>query len=157
VLAAIAAQSTRVGPRAPGFWLPDAGGRLVALSDYAGNPILITFWGPAVFESARSLSALRELAEGSEVTCIAICVDRDRAAMRPFVDEAGPNVVMLWDRGRHFGEGGYSNDSPAAVAYEVGQLPATFVLDDRRRLADTIWGEVSADRLCREVAKAREQ
>ena len=64
---------------------------------------------------------------------------------------------MLWDRGRHYGEGGYSNDSPAAVAYEVGQLPTTFVLDGQRRLADTVRGEASADRLRLRVAKVREQ
>ena len=152
VLAAIASQSFRDGPRAPGFWLPDAHGRLVALSDHAGRPVVLTFWGPGVSDSARSLSALGDVAAELDITCIAICVDRDPAAMRPFRHDAGGKVVMLWDRGRHFGDGGYSDDSPTAVAYEVRSLPATFILDRQRRLADTIVGNVSLDRLRAEVS-----
>ena len=88
-------------------------------------------------DSARYLSTLRDLTTGldsSGITRIAICVDRDPAAMRPFLHYAGPDVVMLWDRGRHFGEGGYADDSPTAVAYEVSVLPTTFILDRQRRL-----------------------
>jgi len=160
VLAAIASQSCRTGPRAPGFWLPDARGRLLALSDYAGRPAVIAFWGPAVSESARYLSSLRELTTGldsSGITRIAICVDPDPAAMRPFRQDAGPSVVMLWDRGRHFGEGGYWDDSPTAVAYEVTALPTTFILDRRCRLVRTIQGDVSLDRLRAEVTRVLER
>lgn len=157
VLASMAGQTYRNGPRAPGFWLTDDRGRLVALSDYAGRPIVISFWGPAVPESARVLPALRELASEFDMTCIAISVDRDGAAMRPFRTDAGPNVVMLWDRGRHFGEGGYSDDSPMAVAYEVKTLPATFLLDSERHLEETLGEEIGLERLRAKVAGVIEQ
>jgi len=155
VLAAIAAQSSHRDPRAPGFWLPDAHGRRVALSDYAGRPVALTFWGPAAANSVHALSLLRGLAaefRSSGLVCIAVCVDRDSAAMRPFLRDGGSDVVMLWDRGRHFGDGTYLGDSPAAVGYEVTHLPATFILD-RDRSIQYVLSEIPPDRVREKVAQ----
>jgi len=157
ILSAIAAQSCLADPRAPGFWLPDAHGRLIALSDHTNRPIVLTFWGPAVGESAGSLMLIRDLAaefRSLGLARIAVCVDRDRAAMQPFMGDAGSDTVMLWDRGRHFGDGTYAGDSPAAVAYDVGELPTTFILDRERRVTGRIIGDASPDRVRAEVTRA---
>ena len=139
VLAAMAAQSIHGAERAPGFWLPDENGRLVGMSDFAGHPVLLAFWGPAVSASAQMLPVLGRLAKElgpRGLACIAISVDRDPASLRPFAAEAGPGVTMLWDRGRHFGEGTYGADSPMAVAYDVPELPAVYLLDRERRVVE---------------------
>jgi len=136
ILAAMQSQSVHADDRAPGFWLRDERGRLAGMSDFAGHPVILTFWGPAAPDSAQALSDLRKIAGEhgpSGVRCVAVCVDADVAAMGPFAREAG-EVVMLWDRGRHFGEGVYHRDSPLAVAYDVTGLPAVYVLDRQRRV-----------------------
>jgi len=138
VLAAIAGQSATEGRRAPGFWLPDADGKLVGRSDFDGRPVVMAFWGPGAPESARSLSLLAALADrhrASGLAAIAICLDRDAATIGPFGGDAQSDVVVLWDRGRHFGDGLEWSDSPAAVAYGIGSVPAFVLLDRERRLA----------------------
>ncbi|MFB3882480.1 MAG: peroxiredoxin family protein [Armatimonadota bacterium] len=137
ILSAVQSQSLEADARAPGFWLRDAHGRFVGLNDFAGHPVVLLFWGPAVTSSAALLSDLREVAKEFDargVRCLAVCVDRDPAAMRPFAAEVGPRVTMLWDRGLHFGQGGYADDSPLAVSYGVTELPSVYLLDSSRRL-----------------------
>lgn len=160
VLAAMASQSIHSDPRAPGFWLADQSGRLVGMSDFAGRPVLLAFWGPAVSDSAQVLPALGSMSKEfgpRGLACIAISVDRDPATLSPFVGEAGPGVAMLWDRGRHFGEGTYEVDSPMAVAYDITALPAMFLLDRDRRVVMQAPTELSAEWLRRQVRRIVER
>jgi hypothetical protein len=60
---------------------------------------------------------------------------------------------MLWDRGRHFGDGLEWSDSPAAIAYEVTEVPTTFVLDRERRVARVLPGEAFLTQLEAAVAE----
>jgi peroxiredoxin len=155
ILAAMQSQSVHADERAPGFWLRDERGRLVGMSDFAGHPVILTFWGPAAPDSAQALSDLRKIAGEygpSGLRCVAVCVDPDAAAMGPFAREAG-EVVMLWDRGRHFGEGVYQRDSPLAVAYDVTELPAVYVLDRERRVRAQTSAGVSLQWLRHELVK----
>jgi len=151
-LAAIASQTGLKDRRAPGFWLPDSRGRLVGLNDFAGRPVVLAFWGPGSPTSARRLLFLEELAaefQAQKLACIAVCLDRDAAALIPFVREVGQNVVILWDRGRHFGDSLEWSDSPVAVSYGVSEVPSVFFLDRDRRWVDEMRGEVELDDLRR--------
>jgi peroxiredoxin len=150
VLSAIASQTCVRERRAPGFWLPDAQGRLVGLNDLQGRPVLLAFWGPAAPDSARALEVLSELAskhapEG--LASVGVCLDRDAAAVRLFSREMDGHVVMVWDRGRHFGDGLEWSDSPLAIAYEVTGVPTAFLLDRERRVVGRWQGEESLDQL----------
>ncbi len=137
ILAAIATQAVSEGDPAPGFWLSDAGGNLVGLSDFDGRPVVLAFWGPGAPNSVRLLPALDALAgrhSGAGLATVAVCLDRDAAAIRPFAGELRNDVVLLWDRGRHFGDGLEWSDSPLTVAYDVRSVPTVVVLDRQRRI-----------------------
>lgn len=140
ILTAISHQSPVSGSRAPGFWLPERGGKLVGLSDYQGRPVLLAFWGPSSPESAQILGVLKTLAARyrDRLHCVAVCVDRDSATLAPFAREAGPEVAMLWDRGTHFAPGQLWANSPAATAYAVEQAPTLFLIGPDRRLVQTV-------------------
>ncbi len=148
ILSAIQSQSLGGDGHAPGFWLQDAEGRLVGLNDFVGHPVVLVFWGPAVTSSALVLSELEQLAQEfapSGLRCIAVCVDRDPAAMRPFAREVGSEVTVLWDRGRHFGQDTYAADTPLAVAYDVTELPTAYLLDANRRVVGQTSGQLDRE------------
>jgi peroxiredoxin len=137
VLSAISGQTATTGSRAPGFWLPDAGKRIVGLSDFSGESVVLAFWAPAVPASAHLLPALDEVAHryGAEgVRCVAVCVDKDSATLAPFAREVSPAVTMLWDQGRHFNAAQVLLDSALANAYGVEQADVVFVVDGDRVL-----------------------
>lgn len=142
VLSAIAAQRAQVGERAPGFWLPDARGRLVGLSDFAGRPAVLAFWAPGAPASADVLGALTALANRHReagLGCLAVALDRDAAAGRAFAREHS-GVVVLWDRGQHYGDGEQWSDTPLGMAYEVKQVPTVLLLDRQRRVVERLEG-----------------
>lgn len=159
ILAAISMQTGLEDRLAPGFWLPDPGGRLVAMSDFGRRPAIVYFWGPAWPDSARGLRDLELAVQDvgpQNVTGIAVCLDRDAAAQRPFRREVGRDVVMLWDRGRHFGGGegtADSPESPLAIAYDITEVPTTFVLDANRRLVARLTGEFQPGSVRRALAE----
>lgn len=137
LLSAMAGQTAAKDRRAPGFWLPDANGRLVGLDDLSGRVVVLAFWGPAEADSAGVLDELGEIAQAyapEEVACVAVCVDRDAAAMGPFAREVGRDVVMVRDRGWHYGDGQDWSDSPLAVSYGITEVPTVLLLDRERTL-----------------------
>ncbi len=148
VLAAMASQTSERHRRAPGFWLPDPNGRIVGLSDFFGRPVLLVFWGPGAPRSARALAVVREVAarhRDASLAAIAVCLDRDAETLGAFVPEAGDDVVLLWDRGRHFGDGLEWSDSPAAVSYEVTEVPTAVLLDQGHNIVQVFAGEDGLD------------
>jgi peroxiredoxin len=150
ILAAIASQAISEGDPAPGFWLPDKAGRLVGLSDFDGRPIVLAFWGAGAPKSVSVLPALDALASrysDAGLVPIGVCLERDAAAMLPFAGEVGKDVLLLWDRGRHFGDGLEWSDSPVAVAYDVRDVPTVILLDRRRHIAAVLTEQQALQRL----------
>ncbi len=148
VLAAMASQTSESHRRAPGFWLPNPNGRIVGLSDFSGRPVLLVFWGPGAPRSARAPAVLRELVarhRDATLAAVAVCLDRDAQTLDAFVPEAGDDVVLLWDRGRHFGDGLEWSDSPAAVSYEVTTVPTAVLLDQDHNIVEVLVGEDGLD------------
>lgn len=156
ILGAIAGQAISEGDPAPGFWLPDTGGKLVALSDFDGRPIVLAFWGASAPKSVDVLPALDALASrysDAGLVAIGVCLDRDAAAMLPFAGEVREDVVLLWDRGRHFGDGLEWSDSPVAVAYDVRAVPTVIILDRRRHIAAVLTERQALERLDSAVSR----
>jgi peroxiredoxin len=156
ILISVAGQSAHLERRAPGFWLPNLEGRTVGLSDFSDRPVVIAFWGPAAPKSARALAALRDLAlahEDAGLACIAVCLDRDAAAFRSFSRDVGDRVVMVWDRGRHYGDSLEWSDSPLTVAYGVQEVPSAFLIDRERLLVEELRGDDRFDVLPAAVSR----
>lgn len=160
ILMAMSQQSCLEGQRAPGFWLRDARGRFTALSDFSGRPAVLAFWSPAVPESARVLSVLDQVAgefPDQELAFLAVCLDRDAGTAGSFGREVSDRpgragVVVLWDRGHHFGRGTEWSDSPLAVCYDVSEVPAIFLLDRERTCVAQLIGDEGIARLPGSVA-----
>lgn len=160
VLAAVASQTVAQDGRAPGFWLRDSDGDLVGLSDFEGRVVVVAFWGPASAASAETLPLLNTLAEryaNRPVTILAICEDRDAAAFRSFAGELDDSVILVRDRGSHFGDGMEWSDSPVTVAYGIIDVPTVVVLDRERRIVEVLSGEETRARLDRTVARLLER
>jgi peroxiredoxin len=137
VLSAISGQTATTGSRAPGFWLPNASKRIVGMSDFDGQSVVLAFWAPAVPASAHLLPVLDAVARqyrAQGVRCVAVCVDKDSATVAPFAREVSPEVTMLWDRGRHFNAAQVLLDSALANAYGVEQADVVFLVDGDRVL-----------------------
>ena len=150
VLSAMASQTAVEDRGAPGFWLTDSEGRLVGLSDFRGRPVVLAFWGPAAPDSASALTLLDEVArdfQQHELACIAVLLDRDAAAMRLLGREGEDGVLLLWDRGRHFGDGMEWSDSPLAVSYGVTAVPTAFLIDQKGTLVARLHGESNLHRV----------
>ncbi len=150
VLAAIASQAIADDDPAPGFWLRDTRGNLVGLSDFDGRPVLLAFWGPASLEATRLLPSLDAVAgryADAGLCVLAVGLDRDPAAIAPFAGEVRGDVIVLWDCGRHFGDGLEWSDSPLTVAYDVRAVPTVFVLDRQRRIVATLTEQAALERL----------
>jgi peroxiredoxin len=159
VLGAIASQTVDGNGLAPGFWLRDSGGELVGLSDFEDSVVVLAFWGPASPESAEILPLLNTLADrhaGSSLAVLAICEDRDAATIGPFRGELSESVILLHDRGRHFGDGLDWSDAPVVVAYGITGVPTTIVLDRERRIAHTLGGMHTQAKLDRAVSRLLE-
>jgi peroxiredoxin len=156
VLAAIASQALDERGRVPGFWLRNSEGKVIGLSDFEEQVVVLAFWGPASAPSAGILAALNTLAEryaDRSVALLAVCEDRDAATIRSFRAELDASVILLWDRGRHFGDGMDWSDSPLTVAYQVTEVPTVVVIDRDQRIAETLRGEEGQARLDRTVAR----
>ncbi len=156
VLTAMSAQSALPGQRAPGFWLKNAGGDLTAMSDYRGRPAVVAFWSPAAPSSTAALKELGEIARepsDEDVALFAICLDRDAGAVRLFSGDTPEGVLLLWDRGQHFGRGSDWSDSPVATAYGVDEVPMMFLLDRKRTYITTLRGEAGLGRISRSLSE----
>ena len=156
LLSAVAAQTAAKDRRAPGFWLPDASGRLVGLDDLSGRIVVLAFWGPSAPDSARVLEGLGKIARAhapEEVACVAVCIDRDAAAMGPFAREVGGDVVMVRDRGWHYGDGQDWSDSPLAVSYGITEVPTVLLLDRERTLCSQWQGADAMVRVESSISK----
>ena len=159
VLAAIASQKVGGDGEAPGFWLRDSSGELVGLSDFEDSVIVLAFWGPASPKSAEILPLLNDLADRhaqDPLAVLAICEDRDAATIRSFQGEVRESVLVLHDRGRHFGDGLDWSDAPAVVAYDIRDVPTMVVLDRERRIAHTLTGMGAWPKLDRAVSRLLE-
>ncbi len=110
------------GKSAPDMPFTGADGREVALTDFAGRPLLVNFWAtwcvPCKIEMP-TLDALAEL-ESGKVTVIAIAQDlKGRAPVRAFFDQSDiVNLEPYTDKSnRVWGEIGGTPKLPTTILY----------------------------------------
>ena len=111
------------GKSAPDAPFTGADGREVALTDFAGRPLLVNFWatwcGPCKIEMP-TLDSLAEL-EAGKVTVIAIAQDlKGRGPVRAFFEQTGVvNLEPYTDRSnRVWGSIGGTPKLPTTILYD---------------------------------------
>lgn len=136
------------GPKvAAAFSLPALGasGQRVALSGYAGKPLVVNFFaswcGPCKTETPRLAAFYR--AEHGKVAIVGLDENDTQANALSFTHADKVSYPV-----------GFDPEMTAASAYEVGALPQTFFLDARHRVVDRIFGAVTQAELDKGIALA---
>lgn len=112
----------RRGERAPAFSLPDLDGRSMALSNFRGEPVLLTFWGtwcgPCVAEADLFDKLQREL--GTRLIVLGLDVADDPKVLQHFLQLRPLSYSILL-------AGEFT--SPIPKTYDLGALPLTVLID----------------------------
>ena len=112
------------GRRAPGFELPDVDGNLHTLDEYDdGKKVLVTFatWCGCAYELP-GWQALRDELADDGLQVIAVAIDDDAEAVRPFTE--GIDIPVLVDR-----------DHVLTERYAISNVPTVVWIDEQDRIA----------------------
>jgi len=132
-------ESPLIGKPAPQFTLKRAGGNnSIDLTSFRGKPVVVNFWAtwcapcweehPILNETSRTL--------GDRVQFVGVVFQDDEAKILEFLAQRGaayPTVID--DRGK------------TAIAYGVGGVPETFILDANGSVVAKHDGPISAEQL----------
>lgn len=132
-------------PRASGERV--SGGSNLALSDFAGQVVVVNFWaswcGPCRVETPMLASAYNELSS-TGVAFLGVDVRDDRAAAAAFESEFGVGYPSIYD-----------GDAAIAAAWGVAAPPSTFVVAPDGKLRASIPGPIERSDLMCMVSAAR--
>jgi peroxiredoxin len=146
------AQSTKavlkpVGERreAPELGLQDSVSKQVSLKDYRGKVVVLDFWATWCHGCKEEMPWFAEFQRkyGDEgLSVIGVSLDDDGwKVVKPFIEKtAVPYRIVL------------GNDS-TAKAYEIGNMPDTFLIDREGRIAATYVGVVDRNDLEKNIQK----
>ena len=138
---------TAPAPAAPAFSLPVLGhsGQKVALSDYAGRPLIVNFFAswcePCKKETPLLATFYRT--ERGKVAIVGLDENDVLSNAMSFTRADGVGYPVGWDP-----------QLTAASAYGVSGLPQTFFLDARHRIVDRVFGAVTLTALQKGIARA---
>jgi len=112
--------ANRVGRPAPDFQLSTLDKKTIHLADLKGKVVVVNFWatwcGPCVAELPQLQKSSDAYKDNSSVVFIAVSVDENRAAVRPFIERNRLKMLVAYDDG-------------AAGRYQLDGVPATFIID----------------------------
>ncbi|OGF62272.1 hypothetical protein A2926_04250 [Candidatus Giovannonibacteria bacterium RIFCSPLOWO2_01_FULL_44_40] len=110
-----------LGSPVPFFELSDLSGRMVKITDFLGEPLIVTFWTTWNVASADQIKILDDyLAKNDEALfkIIAVSSQEDKSAVANFINRGGYKVRVLLDETGEAGE-----------KYEARNLPTTYFID----------------------------
>ena len=138
---------TAPAPAAPAFSLPVLGhsGQKVALSDYAGRPLIVNFFASwcEPCQKETPLLATFYRSEHGKVAIVGLDENDVLGSATSFTHKEGVSYPVGFDPG-----------VTAASAYGVAGLPQTFFLDARHRIVDRVFGAVTLADIHRGIALA---
>lgn len=114
-------------PVAPEFRLPDLDGKLVSLSEFRGQVVVVNFWAswcPACIEEMPSMQRGANWLKRFNGSFIAINVGESPQAVAVFLEKMNLKIPLLFDQ-----------QLETAERWNVSQLPVSFVIDPAGRIA----------------------
>lgn len=111
----------RVGKTAPDFALRLLDGRMVALSDFRGKPVLLNFWTtwcPACRVEMPYLESVFQREKEQGLTILAVDIEEIRDTVVQFTRQYGLSFPVALD-----------TSGDVARQYRVSTLPTTFLID----------------------------
>jgi cytochrome c biogenesis protein CcmG/thiol:disulfide interchange protein DsbE len=131
---------------APAFELPDADGKLVRLSDYKGQPLILHFWAtwcPYCKKLQPGLEAIAQQYAGQGLVLLAVSYNEDEGA--------DPRGVLL-QRGHHFKT--LVDGDAVARLYDVPGTPTTFFINRQGDIVGKTNTSKPADPVLQRLAEA---
>ncbi|MFQ5796161.1 MAG: TlpA family protein disulfide reductase [Candidatus Bipolaricaulia bacterium] len=125
-LGIIAVGSTRVGESAPDFALKDPDGKVVKLSDYRGQKVLVNFWAAWCSTCKVEMPYFEQVHQQGEVVVLGINVQESASDVQRFLEEElRVTYPLLLDP-----------TGEVSLGYNLFAMPTSFFIDESGR----IWG-----------------
>jgi cytochrome c biogenesis protein CcmG/thiol:disulfide interchange protein DsbE len=138
---------TAPAPAAPAFSLPVLGhsGQKVALSDYAGRPLIVNFFASWCEPCQQETPLLARFyrTEHGKVAIVGLDENDVLGSAMSFTRKEGVRYPV-----------GFDPEVIAASAYGVAGLPQTFFLNAKHRIVDRVFGAVTLADINRGIALA---
>jgi peroxiredoxin len=130
-------RSVQVGQAAPEFNMPTLDGKTISLSSLKGKYVMLDFWAswcqPCRQENPNVVKAYNKY-KNRNFTIVGISLDKDAAAWKQAVIQDG----LTWIHGSELND----FESPTVRAYQVDQIPASFIIDPQGKIiAKNLHGE----------------
>ncbi|WP_142527060.1 TlpA disulfide reductase family protein [Pedobacter westerhofensis] len=130
-------RSVQVGQPAPDFNMPTIDGKTIKLSSLKGKYVMLDFWAswcqPCRQENPNVVKAYHKY-KNRNFTIVGISLDKDAAAWKQAVAQDG----LTWTHGSELND----FESATVRAYQVDQIPASFILDPEGKIiAKNLHGE----------------
>ena len=134
----------KIGSTAPDFELVDLNGTKHRLADYKGQGVVLNFWGTWCGPCEREFPAMeKQYAKYKDlgVEIIAINLDESNYVVSEYVRKMGMSFPVAIDDKRSVFD-----------AYNIGNLPATFFIDENGNVKDMSTGEMSEETIAAKMA-----
>lgn len=118
---ALAAAAPLIGHLAPDFALPAVAGSNVRLSEYRGQPVILSFWGSKCGVCGKQLALLDRLYgtyKSSGLVVLGVSVDDDPRRAEEYARARATSYPMLLDSAKN-----------VSRAYAIDRLPCTVLID----------------------------
>lgn len=130
------------GDEAPDFELPDQDGRLVKLSDFRGQPLVVYFYPKAATPgcTTQACGVRDHRADYEQANAIVLGISPDPVAkVKKFHEKEGLNFALLADEGHRVADayGVWAEKSMYGKTY-FGNERTTFVIDPDGKVAEVL-------------------
>jgi peroxiredoxin len=131
--------SVKIGDEAPDFVLTDLNGKQHRLSDYRGKGVFLNFWGTWCKPCEKEMPYINkqyEVYKNKGVEVLAVNVGESELSVKKFVERLGLTFPIVIDK-----------QDQVMNAYDIGPLPATFLIDKNGKIVDIITGTMTESKV----------